>query len=111
MRNRPAKPVIDDHVLQTDFYRVQQQLAKGKPTPTLFTTTDEDFHAAIKRPISTAYSMSALTEFEQFVDTTIHTLFRRLDGFAARRELCDIALWLQYCESPNQLPNVPRVEI
>jgi hypothetical protein len=76
---------------------VQQQLAKGKPTPTLFTTTDEDFHAAIKRPISGAYSMSTLTEFEPFVDKTIQTLFKKLDEFVAGNEVCDIAVWLQYC--------------
>lgn len=82
---------------QTDFYKVQQQLAKGKPTPTLFTTTDEEFHAAIKRPISSAYSMSTLTEFEPFVDKTIHTFFKRLDEFVDDHKVCDIATWLQYC--------------
>lgn len=83
---------------KTDFYRVQQQLAKGRPTPTLFTTTDEDFHAAIKRPISSAYSMSTLTEFEPFVDKTIYTFFEKLDGYVAETKVCDIAAWLQYCE-------------
>lgn len=72
-------------------------MAKGKPTPTLFTTTDEDFHASIKRPVSSAYSMSTLTEFEPFVDNTIHTLFRRLDEFVVQGKVCDIAVWLQYC--------------
>ncbi|KAJ5375210.1 hypothetical protein N7517_007216 [Penicillium concentricum] len=81
---------------KTNFYCVQQQLAKGRPTPTLFTTTDEAFHAAIKRPISSAYSMSTLTEFEPFVDKTIHTLFGRLDEFVAEAKVCDIAAWLQY---------------
>ncbi|KAJ5590692.1 hypothetical protein N7450_004664 [Penicillium hetheringtonii] len=81
---------------KTDFYKVQQQLAKGKPTPTLFTTTNEDFHAAIKRPIAAAYSMSTLTEFEPFVDKTIHTFFKRMDDFVENRETCDIATWLQY---------------
>ncbi|CAL5867508.1 uncharacterized protein PFLUO_LOCUS1727 [Penicillium psychrofluorescens] len=81
---------------KTNFYRVQQQMAKGRPTPTLFTTTDEDFHAAIKKPISAAYSMSTLTEFEPFVDKTIHTFFAQLDEFVARKKVCDIASWLQY---------------
>ena len=82
---------------KTGFYRVQQQLAKGKPTPTLFTTLDEDFHAAIKRPVSSVYSMSTLTEFEPFVDSTIRSLFARFDEFAEREDVCDIATWLQYC--------------
>ncbi|KAJ6149758.1 hypothetical protein N7471_000957 [Penicillium samsonianum] len=81
---------------KTHFYSVQQQLAKGRPTPTLFTTTDEVFHAAIKRPVSSAYSMSTLTEFEPFVDKTIYTLFGKLDEFAAEAKVCDIAAWLQY---------------
>ncbi|CEJ56131.1 Putative Cytochrome P450 [Penicillium brasilianum] len=81
---------------KTNFYHVQQQLAKGKPTPTLFTTTDEDFHAAIKRPVSGAYSMSTLTEFEPFVDKTIQTLFKKLDEFVTGNEVCDIAVWMQY---------------
>ncbi|CAI7612658.1 unnamed protein product [Penicillium glandicola] len=81
---------------KTNFYCVQQQLAKGRPTPTLFSTTDEVFHAAIKRPISSAYSMSTLTEFEPFVDKTIDTLFGKLDEFVAEAKVCDIAAWLQY---------------
>ncbi|CAG8876714.1 unnamed protein product [Penicillium nalgiovense] len=74
----------------------EKQLAKGRPTPTLFSTTDENFHASIKRPISSAYSMSTLTEFEPFVDKTIHTLFGKLDEFVAEVKVCDIATWLQY---------------
>lgn len=72
-------------------------MAKGRPTPTLFTTTDEDHHARIKRPISAAYSMSTLTEFEPFVDKTINTMFSRLDDFVEQGRACDIATWLQYC--------------
>jgi hypothetical protein len=95
-------------MVKTNFYRVQQQLAKGRPTPTLFTTTDEDFHAAIKRPISSAYSMSTLTEFEPFVDKTIHTLFEKLDGFVGESKICDIAAWLQYCKHRIRFFNVRR---
>ncbi|RAK84382.1 cytochrome P450 [Aspergillus costaricaensis CBS 115574] len=82
--------------LKTAFYRVQQQLAKGKPTKTLFTSLDEDFHAKIKRPVSASYSMSTVAEFEPFVDSTIRTFFARLDGFAANRSMFDISTWLQY---------------
>lgn len=88
---------INKRYQKTNFYIVQQQLAKGKRTQTLFTTVNKDFHAAIKRPISYAYSMSCLTEFEPFVDKTTRALFAQLDGFAERDEVCDIATWLQYC--------------
>ncbi|GKZ29260.1 hypothetical protein AbraIFM66950_004066 [Aspergillus brasiliensis] len=81
---------------KTAFYTVQQQLAKGKPTTTLFTTIDEDFHAKIKRPVSAAYSMSTVAEFEPFVDSTIRTFFARLDEFSERGSVFDISTWLQY---------------
>lgn len=42
--------------------------------------------------------MSTLTEFEPFVDKTIHTLFGKLDEFVAEVKVCDIATWLQYCK-------------
>lgn len=41
--------------------------------------------------------MSTLTEFEVFVDKTIHTMIGRLDEFARDGRVCDMAIWLQYC--------------
>ncbi|GLA22359.1 hypothetical protein AnigIFM63326_003271 [Aspergillus niger] len=75
---------------KTAFYRVQQQLVKGKPTRTLFTTLDEDLHAKIKRPVSAAYSMSTVTEFEPFVDSTTQTLFARLDELSEKGYAFDV---------------------
>ncbi|KAI3538507.1 hypothetical protein CSPX01_09435 [Colletotrichum filicis] len=82
--------------METEFYAVQQQLASGKPTQTLFTTLDEDFHAKIKIPISSLYSMSTLTEFEPFVDSTIEKLLEKLSEFADAGQELDLATWLQY---------------
>ncbi|KAF7552186.1 hypothetical protein G7Z17_g4509 [Cylindrodendrum hubeiense] len=87
---------INKGYTKTSFYEVQQQLANGKPTQTLFTTLDEDFHAKMKRPISSAYSLSSLTEFEVFVDKTIGVMMQKLDGFSKDDKVCDMAMWLQY---------------
>ncbi|OTA63622.1 cytochrome P450 [Hypoxylon sp. EC38] len=81
---------------KTGFYEVQQQLVSGRPTPTLFTSRDENFHSAIKRPISSAYSMTTLSEFEVFVDKTIRTMIDKLSEYAADGRVCDMAAWLQY---------------
>ena len=97
---------INKGYVKTDFYKVQQQMAKGRATPTLFSTVDEDFHAAIKRPVSSVYSMSTLTEFEPFVDSTIRTLFGRLDEFVDGGKVCDIAAWLQFCEYSLNMPGL-----
>ncbi|KAL1857884.1 hypothetical protein Plec18170_003108 [Paecilomyces lecythidis] len=79
-----------------------KKVLPSAPLPSLFLIYThsgkqyDDFHAAIKRPVSGAYSMSTLTEFEPFVDSTIHTFFGKLDEFAQKKERCDIAKWLQY---------------
>ena len=43
--------------------------------------------------------MTTVTEFEPFVDQTIHTLVAQLDErFDAPGLPCNIATWLQYCK-------------
>ncbi|KAL1631085.1 hypothetical protein SLS56_004611 [Neofusicoccum ribis] len=84
----------------SNFYAVQQQMAAGKPTVTLFTSLSEQHHANIKRPIANAYSMTTLTEFEPFVDNTITLFFSQLDRLYASSPgtptPCPLFDWLQY---------------
>ncbi|KAH7166379.1 cytochrome P450 [Dactylonectria macrodidyma] len=83
--------------VKTDFYAVQQQLANGKATQTLFTTLDEAFHARIKRPVASAYSMTTLTDYEPLVDRTILAFFKQLENrYALTGRDCPIFEWLQY---------------
>ncbi|EKG09784.1 Cytochrome P450 [Macrophomina phaseolina MS6] len=88
------------------FYAVQQQMANGKPTVTLFTSLSEQWHANIKRPIANAYSMTTLTDFEPFVDNMIALMFSRLDALFATTTntsshdrpppTCPLFDWLQF---------------
>jgi hypothetical protein len=58
---------------------------------------DESPHAAMKRSIAQAYSLSTLVEFETFIDSTTAVLFSRLDEtFAGSEEACDLGEWLQF---------------
>ena len=60
-------------------------------------TVDESQHAAMKRPIAQAYSLSTLVEFEPFIDSTTAVLFSRLDElFAGSGKVCDLGEWLQF---------------
>ncbi|KAH9204888.1 cytochrome P450 oxidoreductase [Leptodontidium sp. 2 PMI_412] len=82
---------------KSDFYVVQQAVSQGKPLENLFNTVREDFHAAIRRPVAHAYSMTTLVQFEPFVDTTSQVFCRRLtELFAGTRKVCDLGKWLQY---------------
>ncbi|KPM41821.1 hypothetical protein AK830_g4711 [Neonectria ditissima] len=83
--------------VKSEFYAVQQQLANGKATQTLFTTLDETFHAKIKRPVANAYSMTTLTDYEPLVDRTILTFFHQLETrYVDSGQNCPMFEWLQY---------------
>ncbi|KAL1863957.1 hypothetical protein VTK73DRAFT_6277 [Phialemonium thermophilum] len=82
---------------KTDFYKVQQNLSEGRPLENLFNTLRDDFHAAIRRPVANAYSLTSLLRYEPFVDTTSQFFLQRLDDlYASTGRVCDLGTWLQY---------------
>lgn len=86
--------------LQSNFYPVQQTVAKGQVLQSLFNTTDEKFHAKLRRAVSNAYAMSTLVNFEPFVDSTSTVFLKQLkQRFADRTDasgICDFGTWLQF---------------
>lgn len=92
--------------LKSDMYSVMERYKNGKTIPTLTTLKDRRDHAAYKKPVAIAYSMTSLTQFEPYLDEMIRVLIRELkerfiseDQDGTRR--CDIHNWLQYCMSPS----------
>ncbi len=76
---------------------VQQSVVKGHSLASLFSTTDNDFHAQFRRCVSSAFAMSALVQYEPFVDNTTRLFLRRTESlFAGRSEGCDLTRWLQF---------------
>jgi cytochrome P450 len=79
---------------------VQQALAKGVPLKTLFTSTDEAFHAKLRRAVNNAYTMSSLVQFEPLVDSAIEEFLAQLcTRFVDKSEgdrVLDFGEWLQY---------------
>ncbi|KAK7751821.1 hypothetical protein SLS62_006307 [Diatrype stigma] len=68
----------------------------GKPIPGIFATQDERIHHMLKKPVSNAYSMTALLSFEPYVDTTSEVFCRELTNrFASTGQPCDLGAWLQ----------------
>jgi cytochrome P450 len=61
----------------------------------LFTERDEAAHAAERRLVANAYSMSSLLEMEPYVDSSIEELCSRLSGFANTPVSVNMAFWLQ----------------
>jgi len=77
--------------LKTDYYSVWGN-GTGK---SLFTHTDEAAHAAERRLVANAYSLSALLEMEPYVDSAIEEMSTRLAGFANTPQPVNMAFWMQ----------------
>ncbi|RYP45316.1 hypothetical protein DL769_011471 [Monosporascus sp. CRB-8-3] len=82
---------------QSDFYVVQQSTMKGRNLASLFSTTDNDFHAQFRRCVNSAFAMSALVQYEPFVDNTTRLFLRQTEKlFANNPEGCNFTQWLQF---------------
>jgi len=86
--------------VKSDFYPVQQVVARGTPLRSMFNTTDEKFHAKLRRAVSNAYAMSSLVQFEPLVDSTttafLKALEQRYAGKAGPEGVCNFGQWLQF---------------
>ena len=75
-------------------------LAKRVSLKTSFTSTDETFHAKLRRSVSNAYAITSLLQSERLVDsTTVGVLQQLTQQFADKANAADIAnfgAWLQY---------------
>jgi cytochrome P450 len=91
---------LNSGFIKSEFYPVQQTIAKGRRLFTLFTSTDEKFHAKLRRAVSNAYAMSTLVQFEPLVDSTILEFLSQLEKLFADKSgpdgVCDFSKWLQY---------------
>ncbi|ROW03625.1 hypothetical protein VPNG_07148 [Cytospora leucostoma] len=83
--------------VKSDFYAVQQSVMKGHALPSLFSTLDNDFHQQFRRCVNSAFSMSALVQYEPFVDNTTRLFLEQTERlFAHGSRACDFTRWLQF---------------
>ncbi|EMD90464.1 hypothetical protein COCC4DRAFT_159916 [Bipolaris maydis ATCC 48331] len=83
--------------IKSDFYPVQGGVAKGKTLLSLFSTTDEDFHAKYRRCVNNAFAMSSLVNYEPLVSSTLTYFLDRTEQlFANPGASCNFSQWLQY---------------
>lgn len=82
---------------QSEFYPVQQAISKGSRLPSLFSTTDEQYHAQLRKSVNSAFSMGALIQYERFVDETTEIFLNQTEAlFASTQTVCNFAEWLQW---------------
>ncbi|KAF1918980.1 pisatin demethylase [Ampelomyces quisqualis] len=88
---------LNKGVSKSDFYPVQGAVSKGKPLLSLFSTTDEEFHAKYRRCVNNAFAMSSLVNYEPLVSSTLTYWLDKTDEvFANTGKSCDFSQWLQF---------------
>lgn len=79
---------------------MQRGIRGGHSISTIFSTTDENAHAKLRRGASNAYALTTLLQFEPLVDSTTRVFLAQIRGRWAdkpgARGLCDLSTWLQY---------------
>ncbi|EFX05320.1 pisatin demethylase [Grosmannia clavigera kw1407] len=83
--------------IKSEFYVVQQSVVKGHSLASLFSTTDNSFHAQFRRCVNSAFAMSALVQYEPFVDNTTKLFLKQTEKlFVGNPAGCDFTRWLQF---------------
>lgn len=83
------------------FYWTAAAVAKGRPNPSLFSSLDETWHDRLRRSVQPAFNLSALVQYEPFVDSTIGLFLREMDlrSFDTTSEkgsVEDLSRWMHY---------------
>ncbi|KAL6709305.1 hypothetical protein ACN47E_001712 [Coniothyrium glycines] len=88
---------LNKGVVKSDFYPVQGAISKGRRLLSLFSTTDEDYHAKHRRCVNNAFAMSSLVNYEPLVTSTLTLwLDKTQELFASTRQSCNFSQWLQF---------------
>jgi len=88
---------LNKGLVKSDFYIVQQAVAKGVRLPSLFSSTDEDYHAKYRRCVSSAFAMSSLVGYEPLIDSTTDAFIEQTrQRYCTPARVCDFSRWLQF---------------
>ena len=90
----------DKHFNKSDYYAVAAAVARGRPTPSLFSSLDTAWHDYLRRAIQPAFNMTALVQYEPFVDNTVTTLLKQFGSRFADKSgdggIVDLPRWLHW---------------
>lgn len=82
---------------KSEFYPVQQAMAKGERLPSLFSTTDEKYHQELRKCVNGAFSMTAMIQYEPSVNSATEKWLDQTEAlFVSKNAICDFAEWLQF---------------
>ncbi|KAK3726068.1 hypothetical protein LTR37_000216 [Vermiconidia calcicola] len=88
---------LNKGMTKSDFYPVQQAIAKGVRLESMFSTQNEAYHAKYRRCVNNAFSMSSLVSYEPLVDNTTDAFIEQTEQrYCKTGKTCDFSKWLQF---------------
>ncbi|KAF2463278.1 pisatin demethylase [Lindgomyces ingoldianus] len=88
---------LNKGMTKSDFYPVQNAVSKGRRLQSLFSTTDENYHAKYRRCVNNAFAMSSLVNYEPLVSSTLDVFLDQTQKLYARtNKSCNFSQWLQF---------------
>ncbi|KAH7135612.1 pisatin demethylase [Dendryphion nanum] len=88
---------LNKGMVKSDFYPVQNAVSKGRRLQSLFSTTNEDYHAKYRRCVNNAFAMSSLVNYEPLVTSTLSVfLDKTQEVYAKTGRSCNFSQWLQF---------------
>ncbi|KKA30627.1 hypothetical protein TD95_000859 [Thielaviopsis punctulata] len=82
--------------IKSDFYLPQQSVVHGHRMASLFSMTDNKAHAAFRRHVSHAFSMSSIVDYEPAVDRITQLFLQRTEDVYAGGAACNATRWMQF---------------
>lgn len=85
----------DKPYLKSKFYYTVAATVRGQVRPSLFSSVEATWHDNLRKAIQPAFNLSALVQYEPFVNDTIASFLRELDIRFANKEGLDGVFTLQ----------------
>ena len=75
-------------------------VVKGQLAPTLFSSTDTEYHRNVRKAVNPFFTMTSVASYEPFIEKTIATFVREMDKRFADRDgpegSVDLHTWLSF---------------
>lgn len=97
----------DKHFNKSNYYFVAAAVARGRPTPSLFSSIDPAWHDNLRRAVQPAFNLSSLVQYEPFVDNTVSTYVDQLRKRYVNKQgdggVVALERWMHWYNRPNLL--------
>lgn len=91
---------VDKHYPKAPYYHVAAATVNGRITPSLFSSLDVAWHDNLRKAIQPGFNLSALVQYEPFVNSTIRSFIRQLDnrfaGKTGSAGIVNLPTWMQW---------------